>query len=173
MDIELLCNTPDEIIFENIEYACELPIEWVKQEKAHDGHAVIVGGGPSIKDEEILNQIKWRQGLGQTIFALNGAANFLIEEGIPVENQVILDPRPENVELLSMKVSRYYLASQCDVELFHCLFHANKLNRVSLWHPKIDGITDKIAGYKQDREILLIGGGVTVGLRSEEHTSEL
>ena len=97
-------------------------------------------------------------------FALNGAANFLIEEGIPVENQVILDPRPENVELLSMKVSRYYLASQCDVELFHCLFHANKLNRVSLWHPKIDGITDKIAGYKQDREILLIGGGVTVGL---------
>lgn len=162
MHIEITCNTDDEIIFDNIRENCQIEVEWVTQQNAHDGHAVIVGGGPSLNDSAILSSIEWRKNLGQTVFALNGAAHYLNEQGITPDYQVILDARPENIEFLA-NANEYLLASQCDPGLFYEVIGFVKSYR--LWHPKITGI-ESILPTEKCSGLTLIGGGTTVGLSS-------
>lgn len=156
MDIEILCNTDDSQLFSNIAENSRYCNKWVAEVEAHDGHAVIVGGGPSLVEN--LSLIKKRHELGQKIFALNGAAKFLNSHGIIPDYQVILDARPENLGLLS-KAHEYLLASQCDPALFQ---HFKSLSNVTLWHPALDDIEQHLP--KHDNEYALIGGGLTVGL---------
>jgi uncharacterized Rossmann fold enzyme len=152
MDIEILCNTADELLFENVRANSSKPLEWVKQCEAHDGHAVIVGGGPSAAD--CIESIRWRFGLGQTIFALNNAAKMLMQHRITPEFQVIVDAREHNVAFVGNS-NNQLLASQC-----HPSAVEKALNPI-LWHPVIEGIVDVI---DSEREYALIGGGTTVGL---------
>lgn len=153
MDIQLTCNTGDAELFANIAASSALDLPWVKSLPAHDGHAVIVGGGPSLAGK--LDSIRWRISLGHKVFALNGAARYLNSQGIVPDYQVILDARPENVELRG-RAHAYLLASQCHISLF------DGLKRVSLWHHNIDGLEDCLP--VPSPEYALIGGGPTVGL---------
>ena len=157
MDIEILCNTPDEVLFANIANNAKSCVDWVCEEEAHEGHAVIVGGGPSLAEN--LEQIRKRYRMGQAVFALNGAAKFLNENGIVPDYQVILDARSETAGLVS-KAQEYLLASQCHPST---LAAVDPL-RVSIWHPVIEGIEDVLSF--SDQEYVLIGGGLTVGLSS-------
>lgn len=155
MQIDITCNTEDEVLFQNIEVNSRRDLEWITEVPAHDGHAVIVGGGPSLKDS--IETIRWRQGLGQKVFALNGAAGFLLDSGVIPDYQVILDARNENWKLVG-NAREYLFASQCDPDVFRV---AEKC-KVSLWHPKIDGIEDHLPDRRES--LTLIGGGTTVGL---------
>lgn len=154
MDIEIICNTPDEELFENVRSNSRYCLNWVKMEEPHDGHAVIVGSGPSL--QENLHLIKKRRELGQKIFALNGACKFLNKQGIFPDYQVILDARPENLTLLSI-AKEYLIASQCYPALVESVPHD-----LTLWHPAIENITQYLPEYFDD--YALIGGGTTVGL---------
>lgn len=80
MQIELICNTDDSALFSNVSVNSRAQKKRVKEVPAHDGHAVIVGGGPSLT--EFLPTIRKRQELGQKVFALNGSARFLNANGI-------------------------------------------------------------------------------------------
>lgn len=154
MDIQITCNTDDEQLFANVEANSRLPLEWVKSVDAHDGHAVIVGGGPSAADH--IHSILRRQELGQTIFALNGAAEWLYKHGVRPDYQVVVDARAHNKRFVRYPWAKtILLSSQCDPSLFDG--QAN----VMLWHPVIEGITEHI---QDDREFALVGGGTTVGL---------
>lgn len=153
MDIQILCNTEDETLFANISENAANHYDWVKEVPAHDGHAVIVGGGPSIL--EYLPSIDHRRRYGQHIFALNGAARFLNRHGIKPDYQVVLDARPENLSLLG-DAREYLIASQCDPGL------VEYLPQVTLWHPAIEGIENHLPEH--DDEYALVGGGMTVGL---------
>ena len=155
MDIEIICNTNDEEIFANVAQNSRFCSKWLKQSEAHDGHAVIVGSGPSLRDN--LYPVKKRHDLGQTVFALNGACRFLNDEGILPDYQVILDARPENVSLLA-GAKEYLIASQC----FPSLVRGVPGTRLTLWHPAIEGITDHLPEYFED--YALVGGGTTVGI---------
>jgi hypothetical protein len=153
MDIQILCNTPDEELFANVRANSAACQKWVKSSWAHDKHAVIVGGGPSI--HEYLPSILKRYEHGQTIFALNGAARFLNLNGLIPDYQVILDARPDNVDLVAT-ADDYLFASQCDPALFEAV------DNVTLWHPCVEGLDEELPDY--DDEYALIGGGTTVGL---------
>lgn len=153
MDIQILCNTNDETLFANIGENSRKHRSWIKMLEAHDGHAVIVGGGPSL--QEHLPTIKKRKDLGQTIFALNGAAKFLNENGIIPEYQVILDARPDNIALIG-SAKKYLIASQCDPAIFKAL------GDPFVWHPAIEDIEEHLPAH--DDDYALIGGGTTVGL---------
>ena len=156
MQIELICNTDDSALFSNVSVNSRAQKKWVKEVPAHDGHAVIVGGGPSLT--EFLPTIRKRQELGQKVFALNGAARFLNANGIIPDYQVILDARAENVALIGI-AKQYLLASQCHPTLFS---HFDYAVAVSVWHPAIEGIEMHLPTH--DGEYALIGGGLTVGL---------
>jgi hypothetical protein len=156
MEIELVCNTPDEALFENVRANSHKYRNWVQSVPAHDGHAVIVGGGASLLQN--LPAVQWRQGLGQHVFALNGAARFLKKVGITPEYQVILDARPENVAFVS-DAGNHLIASQCDP----CVFE--HIKEPMLWHYAAEGIEEHIPPADGPGErLLLVGGGQTVGL---------
>ena len=158
MDIELLCNTPDEALFANVRANSHKYRNWLKTVPAHDGHAVIVGGGPSLLNK--LPEVQWRQGLGQHVFALNGAARFLKKCGVTPEFQVILDARPENVDLVS-DAGNHLIASQCHPSVFE------HVKEPILWHYAAKGIDAHIPPADGPGETYtLIGGGQTVGLAS-------
>lgn len=157
MEIETVCNTSDDVLFANVKANSARDVPWVKSVEAHDGQAVIVGGGPSVMDW--LPEIRYRKSCGQTIFALNAAAKLLAEEGIEVDHQVVVDARDHNLAFLGF-AKHHLLASQCHPSLF------DAAKSVTLWHQE----------YPEDMERFdaclpangpahaLIGGGTTVGL---------
>lgn len=132
-----------------------LAFPWVEAVPAHDGHAVLVGGGPSLEAD--LPEVRWRMAQGQTIFGLNGAAAFLIKHGIAVDHGVILDPRKDNIKFLTPLCKEWLIASQCHPDVVQ---EASK-GKMRLWHWAADGVEDFIPKAKP---AFLIGGGLTVGL---------
>jgi uncharacterized Rossmann fold enzyme len=153
MDIEIICNTDDAELFGNVEINSRTCKRWVSQILAHDGHAIIVGGGPSVADE--LDIIRKRHALGQKIFALNGAAKFLNKNNIIPEYQVILDARAGNIDLLG-RADEYLIASQCHPTLF------DSVSNITIWHPAVEELEKYLPNH--DEEYAMIGGGTTVGL---------
>lgn len=122
----------------------------------HDRIALIVGGGPSLKDyaDDIWN----RQQQGATVFALNGAAKFLAEPGrdVVADHVVLLDARTFMPRFVAEapEASKLLIASQCD----GAVFDAAKGRDVTLWHRNFDGVTGV---WTESR---LIGAGTTVGM---------
>ena len=157
MKIETTCNTPDHVLFQNIKQNSKRDIEWLKQVEAHDGHAVIVGGGPSAEDW--IEEIRIRQANGQTIFALNGAAKWLKGYGIKPEYCVVVDAREINTGFVG-HANTDLLSSQCHPSLF------DKSPRSILWHQEYpDNMPEFEAALPESQpEHTLIGGGTTVGL---------
>ena len=153
MNIQITCNTEDSILLANVHQNSRLPLRWVKSLPAHDGHAVIVGGGPSVAD--YLPSIQRRIELGQTVFALNAACGFLNKHGVTPDYQVMLDARPENSNLLG-KASEYLLASQCHPALF------SAVEAPTLWHAINEDSEYDLPEYNDD--YAMIGGGTVVGL---------
>lgn len=160
-DLDSICNTASERLLANVAANIKRDLPWLDEAEQHDGHAVIVGGGPSLEDR--LDEIRWRQTLGQKIFALNGAAAYLWKNGIPVDYHVIVDARPENIKFLQEtdEDAHFLLASQVDPSLCNAL----KDSRVTLWHSNADGVANLLTD-ETEKPVHLIGGGSTVGLQT-------
>jgi uncharacterized Rossmann fold enzyme len=153
--LEVFCNTDNDTLKRNIVANCALDLPWLDAIPPHDGHAVIVGSGPSAKKE--LHQIIWRRDHGQNVFALNAAAKWLMSEGVMPAYQVVLDAREENRFFL-IDGPRALLASQCHPSLFRS---ASK-HDTTLWHVQDDETIPAIPRNLQ--QFSTVGGGITVGL---------
>jgi uncharacterized Rossmann fold enzyme len=123
----------------------------LRRVEAHDRHAVIVAGGPSLKSE--LESVRSRQEHGQTIFAVNGACNWLWGQGIKADACVLMDAREDNAQFIRHPV-QYYLASQCHPSLF------DKAPEAIRYHGHLNGI-EQIVGDE-----MTIAGGSTSGLKA-------
>lgn len=155
MDIEVTCNVADDVLEENIRENSLLKQheQWVEMSPPNDGHAVLVGSGPSLKDT--LDTVRWRKAEGQVIFALNNAANYLASQGIESDYQVIMDARRKTASLVG-PARKHLFASQVDPYLFE------KVPNAVLFQPCMEGIDAFLPPY--DKSYALIGGGTTVGL---------
>ena len=157
-ELDLVCNTEDENLKANIRAACKRDLPWLSEVPAHEGHAVIVGGAPSVKSA--LDAIRWRKSIGQKVFALNNAFQFLVENGIEPDAQVIVDARPENAAFIPyVSTATHYIASQCHSSVFE----RAKWFNVVLWH-SYNAILDDALINPDGKPELLICGGTTVGL---------
>jgi hypothetical protein len=154
MELTAICNTHSAKIEANVKAAIARDLPWFDFDgSANDKHCVIVGGGPSLKGQ--MDEILWRQGLGQHIWALNGTAALLPHVNV----HVLLDARSETVFFIEDNANEYLIASQCSPSIFD--FCSDEM--VTLWHPHIDRMQEWLAGEKY-RPVHLIGGGTTVGL---------
>lgn len=154
-ELEVRANTDFESVKANVLSACARDLPWLEMKPAHDGHAVIVGGGPSI--ERTMPEVKWRKSLGQTIIAINGSAEYLNRYGIRPDIQVVIDARPSNARFVNEWDSRErFLASQCDPSVFD----KSGVN-TTVFHMNTEGISDILP---TDRVAHLISSGTTVGL---------
>lgn len=161
LELEISCNLATEEIFNNVRYAATLHHPWIDGLETHDGHAVIVGGGPSIG--EYPEEIKRRKQEGQKIFALNNAFSWCQRQGIEPDYQVMVDGRADNVGFVPVYAflgTKLLYASQVHPKVFQ---EAEAIAPIEIWHPVIDGIQDIIG---KDKRYALIGGGSTVGLRA-------
>lgn len=126
---------------------------------SHDGHFVIVASGPSLP--QYVEAIREEQLSGRPICAINGAHDFLVENGITPHLFVSTDPRNTIVANVSKPQNDtiYLLASRCNPELFEHL----KDSKVLIWHAWSDEPECKVW---QDEKRFGIGGGTTSGLRA-------
>lgn len=148
-------NTQLEVIKQNIRSALDSGLDVLTEPTpAHDRHAVIVGGGPSIKD--FAAELRMRSDTGQDIVALNNSWRWLEKNGITVNKHVMLDAREENAEFIphGLQMQRLY-ASQCHPKVIES---APEL----LWHALIPDIVDDF----NDKNMFWVGSGTTVGIRS-------
>lgn len=157
MNIETVCNTPDEVLFEHVHINSHRHVPWLKMIEAHDKHAVIVGGGPSVADW--IDEIKVRKEHGQTIFALNNAAKWLVGHGIVPDYCIVVDARDHNIGFVGYAETDL-LSSQCHPSLF------DKSPNAILWHQEYPGNMEEFEASipASHPEHTLIGGGTTVGL---------
>jgi hypothetical protein len=158
-DLDTICNTDREVLLQNVRTNSARELRWLRSELPHEGHMVIVGGGPSVESK--VEEIKWRQSLGQTVTALNGSARWLRGHGIKVDYHVIVDARYDNVRFVqdARSDTTYLIASQCHAALFSLLGEAD----VVVWHSNAPGVAEYLATIPGDA-VPMIGGGSTVGL---------
>lgn len=155
--VDALCNTPDDVLFGNIDINIRRDLLTLGEAPVHDGVAVLVGGGPSLVAD--IEQIRARAASGQVIFALNNTALYLREHGIEADWLVVIDCRPENLRFLEgFPAKNYMLSPQCDPVLFN---HLVRQNVVTLL-PSIEGMRERLP--KDFHRCIMIGGGITVGL---------
>lgn len=158
-DFAVARNMPDAALARHVRHACGLGLPWV-EEKTETGSVSIVAGGPSIKDS--LGELAARKRLGETIWAANGAHDFLIENGVIPSCMVMMDGSdilPEAVENPRADIT-YLVASQCAPGIFEALEGCP----VKVWHVYAD-FADPILA-RDGRECFMVGGGGTVGLRA-------
>jgi hypothetical protein len=122
----VLCNTPDEELRQNVATNSQRPGTWVWFEPEKKKPIVICGGGPSI--EENLLKIQELKAAGAVLWALNGAATYLINRNIQVDAQIIADAKPETASLVDMWAGSHLFASQVDPKCFE------KAPNARLWH---------------------------------------
>jgi SAM-dependent methyltransferase len=156
--IEALCNTSDDIIDQYIETNAKrgLPFISIGEELAQS--AILVGGGPSLAGS--LDTIKELARDGGVIFALNNVANYLLDNDIVADYQLLIDSRPENVKFLKGAAKSHILSAQCHPSLFDHLAG----NPVLIFYPAIDGIREKLP--RETDAAPLIGGMITSGLQA-------
>jgi hypothetical protein len=157
MNIQTTVNVSDDVIFDHIKINSARALPWVFAQPEHDGHAVIVGGAPSVATW--IDEIKMRKEAGQKIFALNGAAKFLKLHGIDVDYCVVVDAREINDCFIGY-ANEHLLASQCHPKLF------DGATNVTLWHQEYPDDMDRLDSCLPDHSPAhtLIGGGTTCGL---------
>lgn len=113
--VQLVCNTPDEILIAHVKANSALKRGWIATSPAHHSLAVICGSGPSLADEiETVRQLVCE---GATVFALNGAASYLEREGVLADWQVIVDARERTGDLIGPAAGHIF-ASQVHPSLF-------------------------------------------------------
>lgn len=151
LPVHVICNTSDEEIYENIRINSARDKVWQKVIPAHDRVAVICGSGPSLKDN--LEKIKEKRDQGCVIFALNGAAKFLYENGVYPDYQVILDAREETAQLIG-PAKEHLFASQVHPSLFE------QVPDAVLWQLDV-GKPELFDHYIPD--FAIIGGAASVG----------
>jgi len=110
MPIVVLANTPDDEIIRNITVNSARDLEWISAEPKHKGVAILVGGGSSIEDE--ISNIRKLRSNGGTLFAMNGAAKWCIDNFIDVDYQCILDAKEETKILVEPNANKHIFGSQ-------------------------------------------------------------
>lgn len=151
-----LPNVSEAEILENVRINSRRELPWIQNIAAHDRHAVLVGGGPSLADS--LDEIRQRQADGQIIFGLNGAASYLLERGIRADFGVILDSRPENVRFLCETRGGWLIASRVSPAIFDAAG-----DDATMWHFAESGILEMLPEERRQYATLMTGG-IVVGL---------
>lgn len=152
-------NTDDAILARNIRHAISLNTDRLRPVKPHKTPAIIIGGGPSLKNH--LDEICQHKIEGQVIFATNNSYGYLIKNSIKPDHHVMLDARPEMATMVPYLANCYY-ASQCAPEVFKSA-KANG-SHVILWHHFAEGIQNIIP--KGTGHHPMVGMGSSSGLKA-------
>lgn len=156
-------NVTDEALLSNIGASCKRDLPWFEGNGRHEGVAVLVCGGPSMKNS--LPEIRAHKARGAKIVTVNNALKYLVDRGLTPDCHIMLDARPENAAFVKDAPGgvRYFIASQCHPDVLDALSGRD----VILWQNMMpgEGMTDILADYALEKPIVPVPGGSTAGLR--------
>lgn len=155
--VVVLLNTSDEEIEANVRANAARDLKWLGAVDAHDGIAIMVGGGASVADhlDDIYSLVKE----GGTVFAINAASQYLRKNGIAVDWQVTCDAKPETATLIDPNAGGHLFAS-----------HVNSVTMASVpspvvWHSALHAKEEWFPPAKVKRGgYALLGGEASSGL---------
>ena len=153
--LETRLNVSLDAVVDNIRSASRRDLPWLQEATAHDGVALICGGGPSLRDS--IEEIRTRQRSGQTIFAINGACAMLNKHGIRPDYLFMMDALPQSADFLDADADVYLLASQCHPDTFDRAAGTPTL----LWHAKGTVDCEILIPPERMPDMFVVGGGVT------------
>lgn len=136
-------------------------LPWFAPHPAKTAKLVLCCGGPSMRRHLLeIRKLKARKAV---ILAVNGAHDWLIERGVTPDYQVVLDSREDNARFVARprRGVKYLIAAQCH----EAVFKAVAGHDVTLWLNEMPGMDQRVKGI-EDKPVVLVGGGATVGLRS-------
>lgn len=149
-------NTPDEEIERNIRINSAKPLQWLRYHEPHNRPAILVGGGPSVKND--IEKIKYRQLQGGVVFAMNAASQWLRENGIDVDYQCIIDAKEETATLVDFEANNHLFGSQVNPKTM------DSIENPLVWHLEIGEIEKFFPEEKVKKGgYVLLGGGASVG----------
>lgn len=114
-------NVPTDVIIRNISLSVRRQLPQHSPFEESSQHIAIVGGGWSLKDPQVYEELRELYFSQQVkLVALNGAANWLMERNLRPSMHVVMDARTGNLPFLDINIPgcKYFLASQCDAALF-------------------------------------------------------
>lgn len=156
-ELKFIPNVPKGDLRANILSASQRGCQWFEPREAHDETALIVGGGPSLKDDLLF--LKHMAGTAQ-VFALNGVPSYLAKHGIIPDFHVMLDAHPDCLGFVSshLPMIRYY-ASQCTPAVLDAAGSS-----LVCWHG--GGEAMNILGSEGKTFLHVVGGGSTGATRA-------
>lgn len=156
-------NTSLDDVKENMIANCKLDLPWLQHHPTNNKTICIVGGAPSLKSS--INKLKKKIALGAKVVSLNGSLKYLLECGITPDYHCQFDARPDNASFLDKAPDStiYLIGSMSHPSVFSKL----EGKTVVVWHGGFDLNEQlKILDYYQNKPIIVVGGGSTVGLRA-------
>ncbi len=155
-------NTDIEEVKDNVRSAIRRGLPQIQSFGAQDKLAVIVAGGPSLKDTFLELEELYKQ--NHMIIAVNGVHDYLMDHGIRPAIHILVDARASNARFVGRPTDtcNYMLSSQCAPEVFDALEGRN----VRLFHTCSEREEDILKEYYHGENYHIIYGGCTVTLRT-------
>lgn len=125
-------NTDNDRMAENIRQNAKLGLPDLYRQPATTRHAVIVGGGASVKNQ--LGDILFHRRVGHRIVAINGMGKYLADRDLAPDDLLMLDARPHMARFLDgvPKTTKILLASIMDTAVAREA--VDRGYDVTLWH---------------------------------------
>ncbi len=157
------CNVPDAVMREQVRASIRRGLPQVMPHAPNPDSAILVCGGPSLKDaEQDLVRAVWA---GGKVVTVNGAYGWCLERNIRPAATVMLDAREFNKKFVEREVPgcRYLLASQCHP----ATFDACRDRATFIWHACSGGDEElaELRVYYFDR-VYPVTIGTTVAVRA-------
>jgi hypothetical protein len=129
--------------------------------KGKDNPIILIGGGPSLKNPEVLAELKQLAKNNPTI-ACGSSHDWCIENGITPTYATVVDPDPISANYYKKVNSDtiYLVASQCHP----CVFELLSNYKVAMWHCYGEYLKEFLDLHEPN--YVGVGGGCTIGLRS-------
>lgn len=150
-----LINPGIDDMLANMRINCRHDLPSIAHMGPHDGHAMVCGSGPSLKDS--LREIKARQDQGWQVIAINGAARYLIDNGIGVNFCLVMDPAPGCLRFVEGLDVPFLIASQVAPSVLDYLVEHKR--EIALFHLDMPG-----AGEIVPEGVPLVGAKVCAGI---------
>jgi hypothetical protein len=162
IEMEGRLNADLEVIRENVKHNVSLGFQQVQPYPTNDVEVMIVGGGPSLKDQ--IEEIRFLRRQGVKLVCLNNAYQYCLDHDILPSAYVMVDARPFNLRFVENVVPdcKYFVASQCDPAIFGRLLEVK--DQTYIWHTSAEEIQDIL--LEAYPKCYPVPGGSTVLLRA-------
>lgn len=155
VQVKALPNTDDETAIAQIKANLARGYPELQPVVAHAGTAVLVGSGPSARDD--VARIRALRDGGATLFGMNGSVKWLNMEDMQPDFGVMIDMREGNTRFLMLPKTAWLIASHCHPAVLEAASTLSSDLRV--FHYGAEAMRPHLPSGA-----MLIGGGPTVGM---------